>query len=125
MDRLIRGMKGCGVAVLLAVSLLSAGHPVLSPTDSVLFLSTRPATMQMSDENGLAAALQHSEGRALLFYGPESGTDGQTGHLGIWAAPARPAMSAVTVQELLAGNAPAPSHTAVLALEVTQQIGGN
>lgn len=125
MDRLIRGMKGCGVAVLLAVSLLSAGHPVLSPTDSVSFLSTRPATMQLSEESGLAAVLQHSEGRALLFYAPESEANGQTSHLGVWAAPAGPAVSAVTVQELLAGNAPTPPHTAVLALDVTQQIGGN
>lgn len=119
MDRLVRAMKVCGVAVLLAVSLLSAGHPALSQSDSVSFLST-PLAAMLSDDHSLAAVLKNSEGKVLLYYAPEHGTGSQTPVLDVWAAPA---LSALTVDELLTGAAPA--QTALSTLEGTHRIGGN
>jgi hypothetical protein len=121
MDRWIRRIKVCGVAVLLVVSLLSAGHPAISHTDSVPFLLTQPATMQLNDQGGVADALQTGEGRDLMFYAPGNGTDGQTSHLGVWVTPGRSSSSTMTIEEWLAGAAPAQPQTALLAMEVSSE----
>jgi hypothetical protein len=74
--------------------------------------------MQLKDQSGVADALQTSEGRALLFYAPDNGVDGQATRLGVWVTPTVPSSSTVTVEEWLAGAAPAQPQTALLAMEV-------
>jgi hypothetical protein len=77
--------------------------------------------MQLNDHGGVADALQTSEDRALMFYAPDHGTDGPANHLGVWVTPARPSSNTVTIEEWLAGAAPAQPQTALLAMEVSSE----